>query len=149
MHGSTCLRLFLLHDSVGGARMTSLTIDVSPHNTEGASSMSPAFERPSAGKLFMGASSQHLQVDDRTLMHLKVVIFAKFRRHESFAFSWDRGGGGGRSSTWLQESVFIRFEFAGDPLTPMNRKWIDDLMVAANSPAGLTIVKEPIAADPL
>lgn len=129
--------------------MTSFTIDVSPHSTGGARSKSPAVERPSEGKLFMGSSSQHLQVDDRTLMHLKVVIFAKFRRHESFAFSWDRGGSGGRSSTWLHESVFIRFEFAGDPLTPMNRKWIDDLMVAANSPAGLSIVKEPIAADPL
>ena len=129
--------------------MTSLTIDVSPHNTEGASSRSPSVERPSAGKLFMGSSSQHLQVDDRTLMHLKVVIFAKFRRHESFAFSWDRGGSGGRSSTWLHESVFIRFDFAGDPLTPMNRKWIEELMAAANSPAGLFIVEEPIAAAPL
>lgn len=129
--------------------MTSLTIDHSPYNTEGASSMSPAVARPSAGKLFMGSSSQHLQVDDRTLMHLKVVIFAKFRRHESFAFSWDRGGSGGRSSTWLHESVFIRFEFAGDPLTPMNRKWIEELMAASNSPAGLFIVEEPIAAVPL
>ena len=143
------MRRVLRHEPIGGARMTSLTIDVSPYNLEGASGQSPAVERPSVGKLFMGSSSQHLQVDDRTLMHLKVVIFAKFRRHESFAFSWDRGGSGGRSSTWLHESVFIRFEFAGDPLTPMNRKWIEELMAAANSPAGLFIVEEPIAAASL
>ena len=111
--------------------------------------MSSAVVRPGAGRLIIGSSPQHLQVDDRTLMHLKVVIFAKFRRHESFAFSWGRGGSGGRSSTWLHESVFLRFDFAGDPLTPMNRKWIDELMAAANSTSGLFIVEEPIDAAPL
>ncbi len=97
------------------------------------------------GHLVIAESSPGIEFDDRLLAHLKVVIFAKFRRHESFAFSWTHGSerGGGRSSIWLSESIPVRFVFAGGKAPSLNRSWIDQLMTSANGSNGLQVSPEP------
>lgn len=54
-----------------------------------------------------------VDLDDRTLAHLKVVMLAKVRRHESFCVSWPHCDGHGRSTIWVTPSVSLRFTFEG------------------------------------
>lgn len=86
------------------------------------------------------------EFDDRVLTHLKMVIFAKFRRQESLSFTWSHGviNGSGRSSIWLAPSVPIHFMFTGGKPPSINRTWIEQLMMQANSAAGLQSLSEPM-----
>lgn len=99
------------------------------------------------GYLHIGERLAPIEFDDRLLAHLKVVIFWKFRRHESFAFSWGHGAqtATGRSSVWLHEGVLLMFTFHGGRPPTLNREWVELLLASANTPAGLQIVKEPPA----
>ena len=83
--------------------------------------------------------------DDRVLAHLQVVITAKLRRGESFAFSWNdsRDIGSGRTTIWLSESVPLSFRFFGSRPPQINRAWVEHLTQTANSAGGLRIVPEP------
>ncbi len=84
--------------------------------------------------------------DDRTLAHLQVVIGAKLRRNESFYFSWkdDSAIGDGRSVIWLHPAIPVSFKYFGSRPPVLNRDWIDELMLLANAPAGLTVTAEPL-----
>ncbi|MDH6180202.1 hypothetical protein M2152_000384 [Microbacteriaceae bacterium SG_E_30_P1] len=93
------------------------------------------------GKLLYGSPPVVFELDDRTLAHVEVVVLAKLRRNESFAFSVD-GDGGGRSAIWLNPSSTVQFEF-DKAAQEINREWLDALMDTANAPAGLRIVSEP------
>lgn len=90
-------------------------------------------------------SSLAADFDDRTLAHLQIVIGAKLRRNESFYFSWkdDTAIGNGRSVIWLHPGIPLSFKFFGGRPPAINRQWIDELMIHANSPAGLQISPEP------
>lgn len=85
--------------------------------------------------------------DDRTLAHLQLVIGAKLRRNEAFYFSWkdDESIGDGRSVIWLHPTIPISFKYFGSRQAAINRAWIDELMLSANTPAGLHLVPEPEA----
>lgn len=52
------------------------------------------------GTLYYGDSRVPIEIEDRALAHVKLVILAKLRRGEGFGFSWNYGadGGGGRST---------------------------------------------------
>lgn len=102
------------------------------------------------GKFIYGSPAISVEIDDRTLAHLKVVIVAKLRRGESFSFSWERSkeSGSGHSSIWLNPAVPLDFEFSGKREATLNRAWIDDLVQLANTPAGLRIVPEPPERSP-
>ena len=50
------------------------------------------------GLIFYGNSPDPIEVDDRTLAHLKVVIALKLRRNESFTLSWRHPDATGRST---------------------------------------------------
>ena len=41
------------------------------------------------GKLIYNSSTREIEIDDRTLAHLRVAILNKLRRSESFAMTWD------------------------------------------------------------
>ena len=86
------------------------------------------------GQRLYGNSLPFIEFDDRTLAHLKVGIFAKFRRHESFAFSWDHGtaNGSGHSSMWLTAEIPVRFVLTGGRPPARNREWVEELLVEAN-----------------
>lgn len=90
-------------------------------------------------------SSLAADFDDRTLVHLQIVIGAKLRRNESFYFSWkdDASIGNGRSVIWVNPAIPISFKFFGGRPPAINRLWIDELMALANSPGGLVIAPEP------
>jgi hypothetical protein len=83
--------------------------------------------------------------DDRTLAHLQVVIGAKLRRGESFYLSWkdDPAIGDGRSVIWINPTISIAYKYFGSRAPAINRAWVDEMMLAANSPAGLHIMAEP------
>ena len=97
------------------------------------------------GRFNYGSPAITVEFDDRFLAHLKVVVLAKFRRGESFTFSWEysTSQGSGHSSVWLNPTIPLQFEFLGqkDPL--LNRVWLEQLVQLANTPAGLRVIPEP------
>jgi len=83
--------------------------------------------------------------EDRVLAHLQLVIGAKLRRGESFHFSWreEAAAGSGRTTLWLHPHVSLVFRFWAGKAPEINRGWVDALMTAANSNAGLSVLAEP------
>ena len=65
------------------------------------------------GYLYYGDNTPPLEIPDRLLAHIKVVITTKLRRRESFTLSCrhESAAPSGRSSLWLQESIPLRFVF--------------------------------------
>lgn len=97
------------------------------------------------GMLIYGKNGQPFPFDDRTLAHLQVVVGAKLRRGESFFLSWvdDPSSGGGRTSLWLSSQTPLYFKFRSSARPPINRRWIDELSLSANSAQGLRLTDEP------
>ncbi|MGH3704363.1 MAG: ATP-dependent DNA ligase [Agromyces sp.] len=103
------------------------------------------------GKLIYNSSSRELEIDDRTLAHLRVAILNKLRRSESFAMTWEHGveNGSGRTTIWLHESIPLQFVFSGNRQPTLNRLWVEQLLLSANSTNGLHYVPEPEQNDPI
>lgn len=97
------------------------------------------------GRFVYDDDSVRVDVDDRTLAHLQVVIGNKLRRREPFYFSWreDRSLGGGRTTVWVHPRSHLVYKFSGQRTGALNRTWLDALMQAANSPGGLYLMPEP------
>ena len=85
-----------------------------------------------------------VDVEDRALAHLQVVIGNKLRRGESFYFSWadQASTGGGRTSIWIHPRCSLTFKYFGSKAPQLNPAWIDALSFVANSPSGLRVVPE-------
>jgi hypothetical protein len=96
------------------------------------------------GYLIYGPTGSRVDIDDRTLSHLKVIVLTKLRRGEGFAFSWDKGTdyGSGRSTVWINPSIGLEFQFDGSREAALNKVWLEELMVSANSGGGLHILPE-------
>ncbi|MFG6504370.1 hypothetical protein [Microbacterium sp. P05] len=104
------------------------------------------------GHLIYGTAPA-INIDDRGLEHLRVVIITKLRRDESFSFNWDdepRVHGddalktpGLRGTVWISKSSSLYFAFDGPNERPLNRKWLSALADSANSGSGLRLVPEP------
>jgi hypothetical protein len=96
------------------------------------------------GVLMYGPSASEIEVDDRLLAHLKVVVLSKLRRAESFTISWDveADQGGGRETVWVHPAIPLRFRFAGSRPPQLNRAWLDQLVRAANR-GDLRLMPEP------
>lgn len=86
-----------------------------------------------------------LDLDDRALAHVQVVIGSKLRRGEPFFFTWreDPSVGDGRTAVWVHPGVSVAFRFHGSRVPPLNRAWLEALAFTANSPGGLHVVPEP------
>jgi hypothetical protein len=95
------------------------------------------------GRFIYDSAANSVDIEDRTLAHLRIVIMNKLRRSESFMFDLEMGDGSGRRSFWMHQSVPMQFHFFGSRHPHINRQWIEDLMQSASSPNGLTIVPEP------
>lgn len=90
-------------------------------------------------------STVKVDFDDRLLAHLQVVIGAKLRRGESFHFTWidDDSTGDGRTTVWIHPHSPLAYKYFGKRAATINRHWIEQMMLAANSVSGLHIVPEP------
>jgi hypothetical protein len=95
------------------------------------------------GRFIYDSAGTSVDIEDRTLAHLRIVIMNKLRRSESFMFDVDVADGSGRRSFWMSPSVPIQFHFFGSRQPRINREWVEELMVAASGPHGLTVVPEP------
>jgi hypothetical protein len=97
------------------------------------------------GYLFYGRPAEEIEIDDRTLAHIKIVMLAKLRRGESFAFSFEHDDNeeNGRSTIWLHPAIPLHFKFLEARQPELDRAWLDLLVVAANSVDGLRLIPEP------
>ncbi|MFF2633447.1 ATP-dependent DNA ligase [Microbacterium sp. NPDC058021] len=95
------------------------------------------------GRFIYDTVGNSVEVEDRTLAHLRIVFMNKLRRGEPFMFDVDAGPGGDRRSFWIHPSVPLQFSFHGSRAPRINRVWVEALMQAASGPNGLTVVPEP------
>ena len=95
------------------------------------------------GRFIYTTPSHSVEIEDRTLAHLRIVIMNKLRRSESFMFDVESGDGSGRRSFWMSPSVPIHFQFFGSRTPRINREWVEELMLVASGSNGLSIVPEP------
>lgn len=96
------------------------------------------------GSLLYGTNVA-IPIDDRALAHLQLVIYAKLRAHEAFAFTWkdEPGVGDGHGSIWISPGVSIVFKYAGSREPSLNREWLRQMRELSNQPSGLRLVPEP------
>jgi hypothetical protein len=96
------------------------------------------------GKFFYEGGTK-TELEDRALIHLQMVMTAKLRRGEPFAFTWreDVSVGGGRTTVWIHPGSALVFKFDGSRQPSINRDWIEALAFTANAPSGLYLVPEP------
>ena len=95
------------------------------------------------GRFIYDTIANAVEIDDRTLAHLRIVVMNKLRRGESFMFDVEAGPGGDRRSFWMHPSVPLQFHFHGSRSPRINRAWIEGLMQNASGPNGLSITPEP------
>jgi hypothetical protein len=96
------------------------------------------------GRLFYGGAETPVEIEDRALAHLKVVIATKLRRNESFTMSWRHAEdeANGRSTIWLHPSIPLRFVFDTPEPVSLNKAWIEELANSASSSGGISLVPE-------
>lgn len=94
---------------------------------------------------FIYENSAKIDIEDRALAHLQIVMMAKLRRAESFAFTWreDLSIGGGRTAVWVHPGNSLVFKYYGHRYPSINRRWVDALALTANAPSGLYLLHEP------
>jgi hypothetical protein len=93
------------------------------------------------GHLYYGASSRPIEMPDRLLAHIKVVIATKLRRGESFTLSWTHPAGSpeGRSTIWVQPAIEMRFVFGSADPEKLDPALLQRFANAAGSSAGLVV----------
>lgn len=98
------------------------------------------------GTIYYGGTSSPIDIDDRALAHLKVVIATKLRRGESFTLSWRHPDDQprGRSTVWLHPSIPLRFVFDDPEPAVLDRQWIEELASSANSSGGIMLVTDQL-----
>lgn len=86
-----------------------------------------------------------VEIEDRALTYLQLVISAKLRRGKPFALSWreDASVGGGRTTVWMHPGSSLVYKYYGGRQPSINMAWVDALAFTANTPAGLYLVPEP------
>lgn len=94
---------------------------------------------------FIYEGSITVDLDDRILAHIQVVVGQKLRRGEPFHFTWreDPSVGDGRTSVWLHPAASLVYKYYGSRQPSLNRAWLEALTYTANSTNGLYIVPEP------
>ncbi|HWK19741.1 MAG TPA: hypothetical protein VNR37_03095 [Microbacteriaceae bacterium] len=96
------------------------------------------------GTVYYGGEATPIEIEDRALAHLKIVIATKLRRGESFTLSWrhPEGQARGRTTIWLHPSIPLRFVFDDPEPTELSRSWLEDLANSAHSSGGIQLVAE-------
>lgn len=96
------------------------------------------------GTLFYGRPDNPIDIEDRALAHLKLVITTMLRRGESFTLSWrhPEGAPDGRSTVWLHPAIPLWFTFETSEPPELNAQWLDQLAQSAHSTGGIVFVPE-------
>jgi hypothetical protein len=96
------------------------------------------------GFLYYGSSSFSLEMEDRALAHLKIVILSLLRDGKSFPFSHVKSyeEGSGRDTMWFTPVSEVRFHFRGSRPPRLNEAWLRAIHATASAPTGLHIVPE-------
>jgi hypothetical protein len=94
----------------------------------------------SMGHLFYGNTTEPIEIPDRLLAHIKVVVATKLRRSESFTLSWKHPDDipGGLSTIWMQRAIPLRFVFESES-EELDRELLTRLAHASNSSKGLVV----------
>jgi hypothetical protein len=94
--------------------------------------------------------SDHLELDDRTLAHLQVVVVSKLRKGEAFLLSWNAQPeqGSGRYALWVETGIPIVFRYDGSRPIRINRAWLDSMMERSYTLAGLDLMPETDYPEP-
>jgi hypothetical protein len=100
------------------------------------------------GALLYGMSAARIEIDDRALRHLELVIGARLRRNESFFFTFGTGIGPTESSIWIGASIPLSFRFTSGAPIPINIAWIEELTRSSFSSFDLRLTVEPMDATP-
>ncbi|PZQ88091.1 MAG: hypothetical protein DI534_11485 [Leifsonia xyli] len=89
-------------------------------------------------------ADQAIEMDDRTLAHLKVAVVTKLRRGESFTLSWAHAENhpSGRTTIWMHASIPLRFEFEEAQAPQLRREWIEEILRSANTTGGIQLTAE-------
>ena len=95
-------------------------------------------------QLLYGSPPTAFDVDDRTLAHVEVVVMAKLRRNESFAYSIEQSEQA-RTTIWIGVHSDLQFVY-DQPRPAINREWLERLVDSANSTQGLRVMTEEEAA---
>ncbi len=82
-----------------------------------------------------------VDIEDRTLAHLQVVIIDKLRRQERFPLVLQDGRQ--ERVIWMSPETPLQFVYHGNRHPVLNRAWLEVLAEAAGSTQGLTVVPEP------
>lgn len=88
------------------------------------------------GHLYYGGTANPIDMPDRLLAHVKVVVATKLRRGESFTMSWRDGG---RSTIWLQPSIELRFVFSSPEPELLDPDLLQQLANEAATASGMTL----------
>lgn len=102
------------------------------------------------GRLLYGTLAREIVIDDRLLAHLEVAMLSKLRRREPFALTWqcENGDDGGRRHTvWVSSEIELEFVFDEARTPPLNRQWIEELLLAADR-GNLQLRPEPVSGEP-
>lgn len=86
-----------------------------------------------------------IEIDDRVLAHLQVVILDKLRRHESFAF--DVYDSKHLVTFWVCQRTPLEFRYGGNRHAALNREWLELLADEAGMHGVLRVVPEPVPAS--
>ena len=100
------------------------------------------------GHLVYGSAGTPIEVDDRALAHLQAVILAKLRRREGFAVTLDDPASEARRVVFLSEAIPIEFDYSSRAPQRLNRRWVEALLLSANSTSGLVLSPEPSESEP-
>jgi hypothetical protein len=103
------------------------------------------------GKLYYGNAAEPIEMPDRVLAHVKVVVATKLRRGESFTLSWRHAEGTpeGRSTIWIQPAIPLRFVFSTTEPELLDPEQLKKLANEAGSSAGLTVDFAAFAEEPV
>ncbi|PSL36810.1 hypothetical protein CLV49_0408 [Labedella gwakjiensis] len=81
-----------------------------------------------------------ITVDDRTLVHVSVVITQKLRRRESFLLTLPSTNREIRSeSLWISAMSDLVFSYAGNRVPALDHEWLESMMTESFSVHGLDL----------
>ena len=93
--------------------------------------------------LFIYDDARAVEIEDRALTHLQLVIIDKLRRGECFAMTLSDGDR--TLMMWLNPYTALQFVYHGNRRPAVNREWLEELAINAGVTGVLMLVPEPVS----